>query len=225
MNQFGLPFEWPAEDLTDFIVSPSNDAAVRQLEAWGNWPVRACLLVGPRKSGKSLLGRIFASRSSGVIIDNAETRPEQDIFHAWNQAQENRIPLLVVADQAPPEWSIRLPDLRSRLQATPIARIGNPDLLLAEALLTKLLEKRGLAVLPEIVAYAAQRLERSHVALLRAADAIDVASLSQKRAISLPLVRDALHLAGLIDRDGRRREKSADDAGHTDRGNDPWPRA
>ncbi len=213
MNQFGLPFEWPTEDLTDFIVSSSNEGAVKQLEAWGSWPVKACLLIGPRKSGKSLLGRIFASRSHGVIIDNADTRPEQELFHAWNRAQEERTPLLLIADQAPPEWNIRLPDLRSRLHATPMAQIGNPDIVLAEALLMKLLAKRGLGVLPEVVSYAAQRLEGSHVALLRAADAIDVASLSQKRAISLPLVRDALEQAGLIDRDGRRREKSADE-GH-----------
>ncbi|MFM1983497.1 MAG: hypothetical protein RJB22_2216 [Pseudomonadota bacterium] len=210
MNQFGLPFDWPTEeDTSDFIVTSANELAVRHLEAWGSWPVRACLLVGPRKSGKSLLGRIFCARSKGQLLDDADQRPEQDVFHAWNRAQETRIPLLMIAEMAPPEWAIRLPDLRSRLQATPVARIGLPDAALAEALLIKLLAKRGLAMLPEMAAFVAERIERSFIAVQRAADAIDAASLSQKRAISLPLVRQALEQASLIDRAGRRREHSA----------------
>lgn len=201
MSQFGLPFDWPAqEDTSDFIMTPANADAVRHLESWGRWPVCATLLVGPRKSGRSLLGRIFAARFNGTFLDDADQRPEADVFHAWNRAQETRVPLLIVGERAPPEWSIRLPDLRSRLSATPVIRLNDPDPLLSEALLVKLLGKRGLALLPDIARYAAYRLERSYIAIERAADAIDAASLSQKRGISLPLVRQALERAGLIDK-------------------------
>ena len=213
MNQFGLPFDWPAEEeTTDFIVTEANHAAVRHLESPGSWPVRVALLTGPRKSGKSLLGRIFAARTQANVIDDADQRPEDMVFHAWNSAQENRTPLLLIAENAPPLWAVRLPDLRSRLHATPVLHISAPDVPLAEALLVKLLAKRGLALMADSAAYAAARLERSYIALERAADAIDAASLSQKRAITLPLVRQALESAHLIDSQGGRREHSGDEA-------------
>lgn len=213
MNQFGLPFDWPAEEETsDFIVTAANEAAVRHLESPGSWPVRAALLTGPRKSGKSLLGRIFAARTHATVIDDADQRSEDQLFHAWNMAQETRIPVLMIAEHAPPLWSVRLPDLRSRLQATPVLRIEAPDAALTEALLIKLLSKRGLALMAECAAYAATRLERSYIAIERAADAIDAASLSQKRGITLPLVRQALEAAHLIDSQGGRREQSPDEA-------------
>lgn len=216
MSQFGLPFDWPAEeDQSDFIVTAANDVAVRHLDRWGSWPVRVSLLTGPRKSGKSLLGRIFAARSGGRLIDNADTRPEDELFHAWNVAQETRVPLLLVSENAPPQWEVRLPDLRSRLQATPIAIIDQPDRPLIELLLTKLLAKRGLAVTPDVAAFISARLERSYVSIFRAADLIDEASLSQRRAITIPFVRDALMHGGLIDREGVSREQSEDEPDST----------
>lgn len=200
MTQIGLPFDWPAqEEQSDFIVTSANEAAVRHLHRWGGWPVRAGLLVGPRKSGRSLLARIFAARSGGTIIDDAETKPEADLFHAWNVAQETRVPLLIVAGQAPPAWTIRLPDLRSRLAATPTVNIEAPDAALIEALLAKMLAKRGLVLPPEVGSYISSRLERSYLTLLMAADALDAASLSQKRGLTVPLAREALVARGLID--------------------------
>lgn len=199
MTQIGLPFDWPAdENQSDFIVTPCNATAVRHLDHWGNWPVRASLLVGPRKSGKSLLARIFAARSGGTIVDDAETKPEADIFHAWNTAQETRTPLLIVALQAPTIWQVRLPDLRSRLAATPVIEIEAPDSSLIEALLFKLLAKRGLALPTDVATYIATRLERSYLTVLRAVDALDAASLSRKRGLTIPLARDVLSSQGLM---------------------------
>src|SRR3546814_15275175 len=85
------------------------------------------ILVGPRKSGRSLLARIFGAKSHGSIIDDADRVAETDLFHAWNRAQAERHPLLMVTEQAPPEWKVRLPDLRSRLAASAVARLGAPD--------------------------------------------------------------------------------------------------
>jgi hypothetical protein len=200
MNQIALPFDWPAEeDRGDFIVTQSNENAVAHLDSWGRWPVRATLLIGPRKSGRSLLGRIFAAKSGAQLIDDAEEKREVDIFHAWNAAQSTRIPLLVIADQAPPAWSIRLADLRSRLSATPIVEIDRPDDVLIQLLLEKLLGRRGIALPPEVSAFIIPRVERSHLIILRIVDALDEASLSQRRAMTVPFVRDVLTTRGLLD--------------------------
>jgi hypothetical protein len=200
MNQMGLPLDWPAdEDAAEFIVTESNRAAVDHLDRWGSWPVRTALLTGPRKSGRSLLGRIFAAKTGAHLIDDVEIKPELLLFHAWNAAQETGRPLLLVAGSAPPEWAIRLPDLKSRIGATPVLRIGDPDEQLAALLIERLLARRGLSCPRDVAAYAAGQIARTHVAILRAADAIDEASLSQKRAITLPFVRDVLRARRLVD--------------------------
>lgn len=191
--QIALPLDWPAAEASDaFIVTPSNEAAVRRIEAFGTWPVAAMLLTGPRKSGRSLFGRIFASHANARVIDNAETHDEAEIFHAWNEAQASRRPLLIIADEPPPGWRITLADLRSRLSATPHAAFEDPDEALVGQLFRRLLERRGIAVTPELIAYLVPRVERSHHSVIELADRLDMVSLARRRPLTVPLAREVL---------------------------------
>lgn len=199
MSQLALPLEWPADPQGDeFLISPSNAAAVQLIEHWVTWPVRAALLVGPRKSGRSLLARIFAAKSGGVLLDDADRVAEAGVFHAWNTAQETGRPLLIVAEAAPPDWAVRLPDLRSRLAASPLARIGPPDEALMHELFGRLFLRRGLDAREDLIAWLAARIERSHVAVMRVVDALDEAALERRRRLSIPLARTTLAAAGLL---------------------------
>ena len=199
MSQIALPFEWPADPHDDeFLVSSSNAHAVHTLEHWGAWPVMAAILVGPRKSGRSLLARIFAAKSHGSIIDEADQQPEADLFHAWNCAQAERKPLLMVADQAPPEWKVGLPDLRSRLAASPIARLGAPDDVLMRSLFERQFIKRGLDARPDLIDWLLARIERSHIAVMRTIDVLDQDVLERRKRLSIPLARSTLRAAGLV---------------------------
>ena len=115
------------------------------------------ILTGPRKSGRSLLARIFAAKSGGAIIDEAERQPEEALFHAWNRAQADRRPLILIADAPPPEWTVALPDLRSRLAASPVATIGPPDDELIRALLEREFQRRSLDARPDLIEWLAAR--------------------------------------------------------------------
>ena len=98
MNQIALPLDWPVADSDeDFLVSDANRSAFDHFRRWSTWPVMATILTGPRKSGRSLLGRIFARKTGGRLFDNAEEHDEEELFHAWNDAQERRKPLLLIA--------------------------------------------------------------------------------------------------------------------------------
>ena len=198
-GQIALPFEWPADPRDDeFLVSDSNARAVQLLERWASWPVMAVVLTGPRKSGRSLLARIFAAKSGGTIVDDAERHGETALFHAWNRAQEGRHPLVIVADTAPPEWSVKLPDLRSRLAASPVARIGAPDDVLMRALFERLFLRRGLDARPDLIEWLLARVERSHISLIRAVDVLDQAVLERRKRLSIPLAKATLTEASLI---------------------------
>ena len=200
MSQIALPLDWPAgAQEGDYIVSEANTALVRHLEHWSLWPVMATVLTGPRKSGRSLLGRIFAAKSGGELIDDAERADEEAIFHAWNRAQERRRPLIVIADAPPPAWPVRLPDLRSRLAASPHLRLAEPDESLAAQLIEKLCHARGLAAPPELVRYLVPRIERSYLGVHRALDALDELAYQHRQRLTVPLARKALMALGVID--------------------------
>ncbi|MET0308615.1 MAG: DnaA/Hda family protein [Sphingomonas sp.] len=194
-QQLRLPLGLPEASETEFLVGESNLRAVQQLERWATWPVMAALLVGPRKSGRSLLARIFAAKTGATIIDDAERMREADIFHAWNQAQADHRPLLIVADAAPPEWQVKLPDLRSRLAASPLLVMGPPDDSLIPQLLERAFARHLLHAKPDVIAWIAKRVERSHIAVLRVADALETEG-SQR--LSIPIVRATLEAASLL---------------------------
>lgn len=199
MSQMALPLAWPADPRDEaFLVTPSNARAAHLLEHWGAWPVRTALLTGPRRSGRSLLARIFAAKSGGAIIDDAERMPEAALFHAWNDAQAGRRPLLIVADAPPPGWVVELPDLRSRLAASPHAALAAPDDALVRALLDRLFARRGLDARPDLVDWIAARIERSHLAIERTVDALDQEVMERRKRLTIPLARTTLIEAGLI---------------------------
>ena len=195
-----LPFDWPADPRDDeFLVTESNIRAVQQLERWSTWPVMSLVLTGPRKSGRSLLARIFAAKSGGQLLDDAERQSETTIFHAWNRAQEDRRPVVIVADAAPPEWAIKLPDLRSRLTASPTVRLGDPDEDLMRVLFERQFLHRHLDARPDLIEWLVKRIERTHVALLRTVDLLDQAALESRKRLSIPLARATLARVGLVD--------------------------
>jgi chromosomal replication initiation ATPase DnaA len=199
--QIALPLAWPVADAEeDFLISDSNRTAYDHLKRWSVWPVMATLLTGPRKSGRSLLGRIFVRKTGGRLFDNVEEHDEEALFHAWNQAQETRKPLLMIADAPPPLWRIELPDLRSRLAATPQVAIASPDDRLLGDLIVKLLGDRGIALPPELPDFLVPRIERSHVAVQQVVEALDRAALSHHRRMTVAMAKRALGESGMMKR-------------------------
>ena len=132
MSQISLPFEGhEGRGEGDFFFSDPNRVAVAYLERWRDWPLSIAVLTGPPRSGRSTLARQFARMSGGDVIDDAHEgdRPLDDhrLFHAWNAAQTEHRPLLLVGQAPPATWPVTLPDLRSRLAAVPHVGIDAPD--------------------------------------------------------------------------------------------------
>lgn len=196
MSQIALPLVWPADLGRDgFLVTDCNARAAQVLEHWDNWPVMTGLLTGPSRSGRSLLAHIFAAKTGGTVIDDADRMDEAVVFHAWNAAQAARRPLLLVAL---PGWTVALPDLRSRLAASPHAAIEPPDDAMIAALLSHGFHRRGLDARQDLVEWLSSRLERNYAAIDRAVDALDRLVMERRKRLSIPFARIALVEAGLI---------------------------
>ena len=198
-DQIALPLDWPqTEGESRFIVSAANRPAFDHFRNWSLWPVKTTVLTGPRRSGRTLLARSFAERVHGRVIDQADSRDEEEVFHAWNDAQDSGLPLVLVADDAPPVWSPKLPDLRTRLAITPVTTIKQPDDALFEALIQLLFADRGLHVPRDALRFMTERLNREYWTAERAVEEVDRYAISERARVTMPTIRRALSNARMI---------------------------
>ena len=205
----------PALGWDDFLVAPSNQAAVSWLDRWPRWPGPALALFGPAGCGKTHLAHVFQARSQAVfiapgelaadrvrsllgrsraaILDDAERALLMDrgegLFHLYNLLAEQGGHLLLVSREPPSRWGIALPDLRSRLLAAPAAEVSPPDDALLAAVLVKLFADRQLIVGQDVIGYLVSRIERSFAAARGAVAALDRAALAAHRRVTIHLAR------------------------------------
>lgn len=199
MSQISLPFEWHGGPSNgDFLVSDANAQAVAHLERWRDWPLSVSVLTGPPRSGRSTLARHFAQMSGGEIIDDAQGQDEHRLFHAWNRAQTERRPLLMVGHAPPASWTVALPDLRSRLAAVPHVAIADPDEALARALIERAFDTAGAGYAADLPEWLVRRVERSYAGIAAVTRLLDRAALSSGRKISVALAKEALQSAGFL---------------------------
>ncbi len=198
-DQIALPLDWPQSDGdARFIVSQANCEAFEHFRKWSLWPVKATLLTGPRRSGRTLLARNFIERVGGRLFDGAEGHDEETLFHAWNQAQDSGRPVVMIVDAVPPAWAIELPDLRTRIAVTPVARIAQPDDALFAGLIELLFADRGLHIPREGLRFLTERIARDYFSAERAVEAVDRFAISERARITLPTIRRALEESGLV---------------------------
>lgn len=202
----------------DFLVAPCNDAAVRWIDRWPEWDSAALAICGPAGSGKTHLASVWAAASGArfieaselsgpeaglapgaapMIIDDCDrlmggAAEEEGLFHLLNTLHGQKGRLLITGTEPPARWSVRLPDLRSRLGAVPVAEIGPPDDALIAALVVKLFADRQLQVGVDAVRFLTRRMERSFATASRLVDAIDRRALAERRPVTIPLIREVL---------------------------------
>jgi hypothetical protein len=190
-TQIALPLV-TARGAETVVMGQSLVPVIEALQAAERWPFRTAILAGPPRSGKSLLARWFAESGAGDVIDGADSLEEDEVFHHWNRAQASGRPLLLVANRAPGEWTVALPDLASRLGAALLIEIAPPDDDLVAGLVAELSARRGLVLQEQVLAYLLPRLERSHAEIELLIETLDRLSLERKAPVTISLVRDAL---------------------------------
>ena len=117
---------------------------------------------------------------------------EAALFHLLNLAGEEGAFILLTSRMPPVGWTVRLPDLASRLRALPVTELGVPDDALLRAVLIKLFADRQLAVDESLVSYVVTRIERSIAAARVAVATLDQASLGLQRPVNRALAAAVL---------------------------------
>jgi chromosomal replication initiation ATPase DnaA len=198
----------PSHAAEAFLVSASNAAAVQALERWPDWRGHALALIGPPGSGKTHLARMWAARhdalelapealdhapaARAVLVEDADGRAEDEaLFHLLNRTAPDAS-LLLTSRTPPGLWPSRLPDLRSRLNAMPVARLDEPDDAVLAAMLEKFFGERNIRPSDDLLAYLIRRIERSAGGASEVVARIDEAADRQRRPVSRALAREVL---------------------------------
>jgi chromosomal replication initiation ATPase DnaA len=203
------PPSWARED---FVVSPANADGVRLLDAWPAWPGGVLALVGPEGTGKTHLAMAWAQKTDAVLparnapvdlanlpghtvlIENAENAVnELSLFHLINMAAQHGGGLLLTSRLAPREWpSGQVPDLRSRLNALPVAELDEPDDAILLGVLRKLFRERNIRPTEDTYPYLLRRMERSVVHAKAIVRQLDEAADALQRPVSRALAKEVL---------------------------------
>jgi DnaA regulatory inactivator Hda len=219
-KQLIFPFEnRVAQGVEDFLVAPGNRHAVDWIDRWPDWPFTALVVAGPSGCGKTHLAALWRARSGAASIDlgttgleqtaaltadggpiliedcdraTADPAAERRLLQLYNLVRAAGGQLLLTARRAPSEWRIQLPDLASRLNSAMVASIDPPDDELLGSIAIKLFADRQVTVGEEVIAFLLNRGERTVTGVAQAVDALDRASITLKRPITVPMAREVL---------------------------------
>ena len=208
-RQLRLKLKRPASfDRADFVLSETNRDALKALDDWPAWHGGCLTLIGPEGSGKSHLAKEWAARVGArifepdcvdvaaahggpVLMEDAEKADDETLFHLINMAAAGG-GLLLTSRFHPRTWPAELPDLRSRLNALPVAELGEPDDVVLEGVLRKFFRERSIKPADDVYPYLMRRIERSVRMAREIVARLDEAADAEEREITRALARQIL---------------------------------
>ena len=204
---------------SDFHIGASNQDAVGWIDRWPDWCAPILILQGAAASGKSHLAAVWQENSNAAIIKPemlthksaqelfelggallldgldpwlGDIKSETTLFHLYNMLKEEQKTMMITMRMAMAQSNFIIPDLASRFRAAPSVSIHAPDDMLLVSVLIKLFSDRQLSVNNDVISYLLSRMERSFVAAREVVETADHMALSEKRGISVPLMRKVL---------------------------------
>ncbi|WP_375450889.1 hypothetical protein [uncultured Devosia sp.] len=197
----------------DFLVGEGNALAHGRIMAFPQWSDPLTLVLGPAKSGKSHLARIFADRSGAafagvdalerlareggqtpLVIEDVDRAGynEAGLFHLLNQAMRDNRAVLMTARDEVAQWPFSTDDVRSRARRATVFSVAMSDDMQLSQMFVKLFGDRQIAVDPKIIGYLVARMERSTEEAVILAELMDRLALAKGTAITRSIAADAL---------------------------------
>jgi chromosomal replication initiation ATPase DnaA len=205
-----LPISFQEED---YLVTNSNYLAWNFIKSWPNWGQERmsniAYIYGETGAGKSHLASIWRGGSGAqlvsasllssgdfkdenFLIDNLEALlgQERELFNLFNHVLETKHYLLITAGKAVAKLDVKLPDLLSRLAGIFSIELSRPDDKMIEGIITKYFSDAQITLNASIIKFLVTRIDRSYSEIFKTLKALDKISLSEKRKISIPFIKE-----------------------------------
>ena len=167
-------------------------------------------LIGPAKSGKSFLGKIWLNKNKAIkydknfdyiiannkniLVDDINSNINQEnLFHIINHCKLLNLKILIVSNYNINELNFSLKDLDSRLKIFSQYKINKPDDDMLLNILTKLfIENQFIIKSHEIFDFILKRANRSYADMYNIVKKLDSLSIEKKRQLTIPLIKEIL---------------------------------
>lgn len=201
MKQLLLDIEAPPKPSIENFVVGSNAEALNSLHLamHGNAQTRFIYLWGESGSGKTHLLEAFQQIANGQniqFVDNVQALSDAqqiDLFNTYNQLRDNDGTLITAGIAAPTQMGLR-DDLATRLAwglTYQLHPLSDEEKALA---LKNYANARSMKLPDEVIEYCLRYLRRDLPSLISTISALDLWSRTNKRAVTIPLLKQLLQL-------------------------------
>lgn len=213
-----LHFPGLEPDWSRLVCGDANRVAAGLAARPEAWAGPALCITGPRACGLTYMGRAWVRRFRGrflapdafaclaradldaagadrVALDDAESVsrwPEDQLLSLLNIAGARGGRILLLSHRPPSVWETRSADLRSRLNALPVAEILAPDEAHLRARLSAAAARHFMKLSPETVNYIITRIDLCYEAVETVAERLSAAVSQTGKAPGLALARQVL---------------------------------
>ena len=192
----------------DYFVSSSNNNAAKLIKIFPEWHNNGIVIFGPAKSGKTHIAHIWKSMANAnlydfksnfdinkiningnCIFDNFDCIPEKDeksLFQIYNDIIKNKKFILILSGND--NFSVKLRDLKSRIEALNSAILNNPDDKLIHAIVLKFFHDNQIIVAPDVINFILNRISRNFNEIQIFLNKLNDLSIEHKSKISIPFL-------------------------------------
>ena len=123
------------------------------------------------------------------IFDNFDCIPEKDeksLFQIYNDIIKNKKFILILSGNN--NFSVKLRDLKSRIEALNFAILNNPDDKLIHAIVLKFFHDNQIIVAPDVINFILNRISRNFNEIQIFLNKLNDLSIKHKSKISIPFL-------------------------------------
>ncbi len=192
----------------DYFVSSSNNNAAKLIKIFPEWHNNGIVIFGPAKSGKTHIAHIWKSMANAnlydfksnfdintisindhCIFDNFDCISEKNekyFFQIYNDIIKNKKFILILINND--NFSVKLKDLKSRIDALNSAKLNNPDDKLIHAIVLKFFHDNQIIVTPDVINFILNRISRNFNEIQIFLNKLNDLSIKHKSKISIPFL-------------------------------------
>lgn len=211
--------KFPSLNWNDFIESNTNRDAILYLSRWPNWEERGGIIFGDHGVGKTHLASLWAQSANAVyvlkdsflypardlfdyncnfVFDNVDSQiileNENWMFDFLNISRELKRDFLILSNDSPYKWNLKLKDLRSRINILPIVEIKNPNEDLLFKIAKKISKDLEISLSDDALKYLLSIVSRDVKSISYNLQVLDKLSLRLQKPLSMAFLKKYLSL-------------------------------